>query len=369
MLLELSDDILTELDEQERLALELIIHSRRLGYHLLWGSDDLFRHLPDVVTSLSESARATLRQAWARQVQKADLRDSVKCLVTISRAAEPRARTLGEVTQVTLPLSHFRDLCTPAESVVLGENVYDARLAIQMARYYQEAHGLLGAKLRYRADGGGGSTTAETFRGYRDDPRFCICIVDSDAVAPDAPVGRTATGVMALKRQGKPWAQVVILPCRTAENMLCNRMLRIALGRKQEIVERVTELEVLGGVEILRQVRDHCNIKKGTSLKWVYSLEEEVARRFWLRVVAMQHEVFALQRECTECEECLEPTHCQCWIIRGLHGKVLPRCVEAIEGMKPTEVSSALCEATRPHWTHIGGVVFSWICGTQMTIV
>ena len=361
MLFELADDLLTDLTREEVLALELILHARRLGYHLLLGSEELFSSLHHYV-DLSRSARAILGRARRRQVQKAGLREAVNHLVRISREVGPNVEDVGGITILTLRLSHFRELCAPAHAVVLGENLRDASLAKEMARVYAYLQGLSEVKLCCRLDGGGGSTTVDAFRNYREDPRLCICIVDSDARAPEAPNGETAKSLLREILPKKPWATVVTTRCREAENALSTRLMEYTLQDDSQLLGRLQQVKRLE--KTVASLRDYCDFKKGTPLEWVFSLAEGPSRDFWLGNVPALAGLPQVQNSCISQSKCLAPGQCTCCIVPRFN-HILNRCLQSLQEMPTHKVSEALCDATRPHWCYVGRTVFSWACGTE----
>ena len=266
---------------------------------------------------------------------------------------------------MTLPLAHFGRYSAPDQPVVLGENIRDARLATEMARYYAASRGMAGVKLRCRPDGGGGTTTAEAFRSYREDPRFCICVVDSDCVAPGGAEGMTAATVRAEVDPGDPWASVLTISCREAENTLPTRVIEDALNDNYQLLRLVPQLDRLSDGSVSKSVRDYCDLKKGTRLKSVFAIEDEATREYWRSAVASLAKLPEIRSECVESLMCLDPDVCNCWIVRGFGRTLLKSSLATLQEMSPAEIGRALCDATRPHWSTIGRVIFSWVCGTE----
>ena len=361
MLFELADDLLTDLTNEETLALDLILHARRLGYHLLLGSEELFSSLHHFV-DLSPSARAIFGRARRRQVQKAGLRGAVNHMVRISREIGPQVDNLDGVTILTLRLSHFRELWAPANAVVLGENLKDAKLAKEMAKVYAYLQGLQRVKLSCRLDGGGGSTTVDTFCNYREDPRLCICIVDKDADAPEGPNGQTAKSLLREVSPQKPWAKVVTTRCREAENALSAPLMEYAVRGDAQLVGRVQQVERLE--KTAASLRDYCDFKKGTTLEWVFSLAEGPIRRYWLGYVPALAGLPQVRSGCISQSKCLAPDQCTCCIAPRFND-ILTSCLRVLQEMPTHKVSEALCDTTRPHWRYVGRTVFSWACGTE----
>ena len=368
MLFEFADDLVTDLTNEEISALELICHARRLGYHLLMGSDEVFVSLLEV-GGLSSSARAILRKARRRQVEKVGLLKAITHRIRISHNVDPVVERIDRTNVITLPLSHYRHLSAADLSVVLGESVSDAHLVAEMARYYAASQDMKEVKLRFRPHGGGGTTTAEAFETYRKDPRLCICVVDSDCLAPGANRGTTATRVLAAVCPGNPWATAIRTSCREAENTLSTRIVDNALEENEQLRRLVPHLERLSDDTVTVSIRDYCDFKNGTKLEEIWSIDDDATREFWLSSLPSLADFPGIRRDCVDSLRCLGSAMCNCWIVRGFGRTLLQSSVRAIQGMSTDEIEAALCDATRPHWSHIGGAVFSWVCGTEETRV
>lgn len=103
MLLELADDLLDGVSEEDARALEVLLYARRLGYHLLTGSTEVFSRLPHVV-DLSDGAAKTLRVAKQKQYEKAKLIQAVSHRIKVSQAHGPAVANIDGVSVVTLRL-------------------------------------------------------------------------------------------------------------------------------------------------------------------------------------------------------------------------------------------------------------------------
>ena len=290
-------------------------------------------------------------------------------MVRVTYDIGPNTAEVAGVHVLNLPLSHFRDYCSADESVVLGENARDACLAMMMADYYAASQGMPNAPLRCRLDGGGGSTTADAFRRYREDPRLCICLVDSDSKAPHDPVGPTAAAAMAEVDPWKPWAMVLATKCREIENTLPTQILERAVQHDPRRLGRIPDLERLGSGVVDATLRDYCDFKDGTRLKWVFSLADGPVRRYWIKALPSVLGLPQVREDCVARSRCHTPDACSCWILSDFGDRLLDHCLDALDNLTHQKVDEALCDVTRPHWSHIGSVVFSWACGTARRVV
>lgn len=366
MLVELGDDLIEGVTPDDLPALELLLQSRRLGYHLLTGRRDVFAALARL-EGLSDSSARILDRSRRKQSQKAALIRSVSHRVRVSRVTEPTRTVIDGTRIATVRLSHFATMCAADMTVVLGENLRDARFAVRMASVFGASAGLTGVRLRPRPSGGGGSTTAEAFRQFRDDPRFCVCVVDSDKVGPEAPVGDTAKKVVAEARSAKPWAIALVSRCRAAENAIPTQVLEEAVRDAPERLELIPTIE-----ELERRVpgiRDYVRFKGGTRLKDVFALGGTPSGSYWERKLGALLGLPAVKQSCISRGHCGDPGECACCICPNMGEKLLDGSLSVLKNMTPHKISESLCHDTRPHWEYWGRVVFSWTCGTDRTFV
>ena len=369
MLIELADNLLdSDLTGGELEALDTIMGARRRGYHLLLGSGRLFQGIQQI-TELSQKSKSIINRVKERQIQKQRLRRTVTHVVRISRDAVTYVEDGHGTRIINMRLTQFRDYCSVDNVYILGENLSDARLFIEMARWYAISQGLGQTRLSWRPALGGGTTTAEVFGMYRDEPRPCLCVVDRDAKSPGTAIGSTASAALGKVDPTKPWAVVHVIPCRTAENALPTRIVEAAVERDVQLLSQVPRfLEPLDDQD-RSDVRDHCDFKNGTSLAWILSLSDGDARDYWMTVAQSSVCEPHLNPVCLDEMECRNGQSCSCWIFMGFGGRLLEKSVEVLRTMSIYKTNESICDTTRQHWENIGRVVFSWACGTAPTSV
>lgn len=363
MIVELEDDLEGDFTTEDLSGIELLAQARREGHHVLTGRKGIFEHLSKE-PALSEGARKILARSGRRQVQKGDLLKNAVWRMKVSRDRGPLLEDVDGVSVITLRASHFRRLSAASAAVILGENVRDARLMLEMARVYASSKRMPEVKLRCRLAGGGGTTTADSFRGYREESRLCLCVVDSDRKAPEGEMGTTAVEVLGEVEADSPWAAVVILECREAENTLPTEIVAKAVRDNHQHMQRVPMLSKLDRSVAGVFVRSYCNLKRGTQLKNVLSFDD-AARASWLRTIPLLTSLEEVNIECVNSVICLNPDNCDCWIMRGFGRDLLKCSLQALHEMTTRQIDQVLCDATRPHWLSTGAIVFSWACGTE----
>lgn len=368
MLLELADELAGGLAGEEVAALGNILSARRAGLHLLTARDKVFAKLGDS-TELADRERWILAKSRRRQYEKAGLLRNVSVRVLVTRDTGPLLERDGDRETVVVPLRHFARPGAAGKSVVLGENERDAELAVRMAEYFAHTRDLEAVPLQPRVAEGGGHRTNGAFRRYRDDPCFCLCVVDSDRKAPSESEGDTARAVRAEVDEAKPWAAVEVLACREAENTLPLGLIVKTFGDDRSYRGKLKRLKRFEVGAALGEYHEYCDFKRGTKLKSVLELEEGDSRDFWLESDAIATHACKVKDECLTAGVCPKEkeSDCACEISPGLGGRLMAKCLEVAENTPNQELHCLLCPKTRPYWRTIGRAVFSWACGTGAT--
>lgn len=365
MLLELADELAGDLASEELEGLENILWARRQGLHLLTASDGLFAALAGAA-KLDERERKILDKSRDQQFQKKALFQAVRRRVLVSRDTDPSLKRDGAREIAVVPLRHFARYGVADRAVVLGEGEPDARMAVQMARYFANTtRGLERTLLRHRVSVGSGGGTSGALRRYREEPRFCIGIVDSDRAGPGCEEGSTATKARREVDDAKPWVGLHVLACRAMESTLPRGLMKAAVGDGQQERRALEDMERFDEGGALARYREYCDFKKGTRLEWVLRPANEDARRFWLAPEAPLTAAPSVDEGCLAQLACLKGKDaCTCVVAPGFGQPLLETCVDAAEKMPDQELEALLCEKTKPHWRSLGRTVFSWVCGT-----
>lgn len=349
-------------------ALGNILSARRSGLHLLTARDEVFKKLGDS-TGLADRERGILAKSRGKQYEKAGLLRSVSVRVLVTRDTGPLLERNGDRETVVVPLRHFARYGAADQSTVLGESERDAELAVRMAGYFAHTRDLGAVPLQVSLADGGGHRTNRAFRRFRDNLRFCLCVVDSDRKAPNESEGATALAVRDEVDEAKPWAAVEVLACREAENTLPLGLIVKTFGDDRSYRGKLKRLKRFEVGAALGEYREYCDFKRGTKLKSVLELKEGDSRDFWLESGAIATHACKVKDECLTARVCPKEkeSDCACEISPGLGGGLLARCLEVARNTPDRELHRLLCPKTRPYWRTIGRAVFSWACGTGAT--
>ncbi len=370
MIIELAEDLKPPLDGHELEVVDQICAVRRYGDNVLMGKPRLLRALAEC-EGLGLRARALLEQVADRQTQKQGLLRLVRRRVRICRIPGEVREDVRGAKVVDIGVAHIRELATMSKTVVLGENRRDAQLAEQMARYYlatirKDVQG--GMTLSCELRGGGGDTTAEEFRGIREEERFCVCVVDTDRAAPGSGCGATARKVLKEAKVGGGRTGVVLMPGRKAENVLPTRVMQKAVAEDPSKLEWIPRLEGLEQTEIGQEVRMYGDLKNGSTWRKMLASREDAVREFRERVAGTVAGLPGTREECVKRRKCMVDGKCECVIVPKFDG-LLARAVGELERMTEQKLLEEVQGCVRREWQEVGGEIFSWICaGTKQFV-
>lgn len=365
MLIELSAELSTAAiaaDANQIAALDLLLLSGREGNHVLVVEEGLARSLADSVP-LSAPALATLGRAANRRAQTLALLSHVSSYVLVTDDSIESVSLVGAHTVRRVPLRHFASLTTSQRSVLLAENLLDARLHSLIGQAFATRRRVkipIIAELR----GGGGSTTAQEFAQLRQDRRFCIAIADSDRNAPIGPVGGTARLLQQQLQTLSVWVTTVHTEAREAENLASMRHIEDVCESDAHLAASIQSLRALDTANC-SSLLSFTDLKSGVSLHDVLSFDQPSCD-WWCSIVAsIRNSLPSGVQHCLAEGVCVNTGNCQCCLIGGIGPTFLARLVDYIGERSLHEVNRTLCPRTLPLWESLGCSVFSWCCGAS----
>ena len=271
-----------------------------------------------------------------------------------------------------VPLSQIGIVGTK-KSVLLTENLDDARAYEHAARQYQVSL-RLGGYIALEKAAGGGSTTSEVFENLvQQENKWCLCITDTDRFCPEENMGPTSQKCNNIAQGTGIVAKHIDIKVRELENTIPLAFLEKAVP--------VTHSDLWAWhIKKLYSTRQEAHfygdLKSGITIKKLISYEKGTPRRnFWESVLADLGPAPALDIACAEMpdcrknNQCLTPGEpCSCYIFPGF-GEHLIDSVLSILGENSPHKSE---ERTRrdPHrqiWMDIGRLVFEWAYAPDMT--
>ena len=364
-------------DSTFRDAMSNLALGYREGKHVVTGPRRVLDQLM-ALEILDQRTRDTFRRIKARYQDGQNLLRRVSHFIRVGAAGEDDgagredwiAEEGGTQTCFRVPYRFFDDSSRIQTTCLLGEDNTDATFYYHATRAYV-AHQKLGIEIRCILAGGGGSSTADLLRTNAAE-RPVLCIVDSDRDWPGAALGATARNALEIQdklREGKQITKVLVLPCRTIENLFPGRLVTESLPDDADPgfrsrCERAREAGIFGGGEPFH----HVHVKKGLSLCKSFTAQprskQDFLRELCTRLGPPANSSAWCQDACERESKPREP----CQVFEGL-GNTLLRHVTAYAGTQtPHKLAEQLfskqqmdsgCGQT---WADLGEVLLSWTC-------
>lgn len=215
-------------------AIEELLRSARLGYHIAIIPTTIARAILDVV-SLGAKHRAFLEKLALEYPQVAALRRSVSAYVRVTSRFDIPAVSQ---TAIDIELSLLSFPHTLERTVVVVEDCESD------GRFYRQALAALKGKLGFSTHNaeyvhGGGERLWEIAKQRITERRIVVIVADSDRATPyDSASDKVKRIKSKLKECDWPLVRLIELPCREVENIIpvnVVRMLRCATGRDSSL--------------------------------------------------------------------------------------------------------------------------------------
>lgn len=270
-------------------GLDTLAMGFREGKHIIAGPLPTLNALLRI-GNLEPKTKAALQLARERFPQLMALPAQYGCyaIVLPHNAGAIRRTNNGGRQIIEIPIGHFSDSSKIQKSVVLGENINDADLAILMAEFYRsQSRVFRSIPIRHESRGGGGGNLVDEYQRLHDDKeRFTVTIVDSDKACPASALGNTARTILGVHTENgePPMMEIVVLDCHEMENALPDAFYEeafLANNDHRDSVELLRRLSQNGELE----VRKFIDVKSGISLGQILSMPaNSPAKAFWSNV-------------------------------------------------------------------------------------
>jgi len=352
-------------------GLDTLAMGFREGKHIVAGPLPTLNALLRI-GNLEPKTKAALRFARDRFPELMALPAQFGCYAVVvpHSAGGIRKTSNGGRQVVEIPIGHFSDSSRIQKTVVLGENINDADLAVLMAEFFRsQKRAFRSIPIRHESRGGGGGNLGDEYQRLHDGrERFTVIIVDSDKASPGSALGSTARAVLRVHADngGPAMMEIVVLDCHEMENALPDVFYEEAFLSDHDHRESVELLRRLSQNSEL-EMRKFIDIKSGISLGQIFSMPaNSPAKDFWSTklTVLRAHSPLAAQHhaDCASSDSCTHPDACQCWFLRPNGNDILGRALELIPRFNAQQRNSfgPQCSQT---WNTVGKVVFEWCSG------
>lgn len=212
-------------DDETVVALEYLATARREGKHSVIAKRETLNKIRQC-SRLSQKTRDVYTKLYNDSTQKFRSYPSVvkRYIEIVKPWLEPQVVDNSGKKIIKVAPGFFKDSKLVQETILLCENSDDAVLYETIAKVYLIWNNINAQIVCDRRGGGGNTISSEYINIEQAKKCFCLCIVDSDKIAPDGKLGSTASGLPQSDSTCTN-TQTVILDCREIENLIPNSIL------------------------------------------------------------------------------------------------------------------------------------------------
>ncbi|MBE9143674.1 hypothetical protein [Planktothrix mougeotii] len=347
-------------DEPETIpALENLANAVREGKHLVI-SDRKTLKIITQCQDLSKTTRAIYTILYNKFSELRSYLSVVTRYIEITDLLEPALSSLSDQEVIQVPLKFFENTQSIQKTILLCENSSDTSFYQTIARVYliwKNAN----IKLEYEPRGGGGNTIDTEYDNIQKTTKyFCLCILDSDRIAPEGKLGSTAAQIDQNKNQSSQFfrTKVLILDVHEIENLIPNSiLLGICSGDKQreDALKRIQKLQEIRG----DQIKHFLDIKEGTLMYKIFDSTNSKDKLFWeSHVLEINRILKCIDDDCLADWKCNKTkSNCQCQISLGFGKNTLDNTIKYLEKIEPHKIAKEFNNDMKPEWEKIGQVV------------
>jgi hypothetical protein len=344
-------------DDETVVALENLATARREGKHIVMAKRETLEKIAQC-SRLSEFSRNIYNKLYNESTQFYSYLSAVtKYIEIVNPCYEPQVLRDSGKEIIKVHPSFFNDSESVQKTILLGENLDDAVFYETIAKVCLRWK-RINAQIECDRRGGGGSTISSDYINIQKlNKRFCLCIVDSDKIAPNGNLGSTASR---LRKSDDPTCiktQIFILDCRESENLIPNSILSKLYPGKQEKLEA---LNIIKSISL--EVRCFLDIKEGTYLNKILGEKTTEIKDFWSDQIPQILNISdRINNSCQANWQCSSNSgKCQCQISLGLGDKTLSKTVEYLKDNSPNEIARIVDPSKHSDWEQIGQLVMDW---------
>lgn len=287
----------------------------------------------------------------------------------INDCPEPRILESSGKKVIQVSPKFFNDSETIQKTIILAENINDSFFYEIIATVYLIWKELR-ASIAYEKRGGGGSTiTGNYIEIQRSNKRLCLCLVDSDRLAPQSSLGSTAQSIQRQADSRCTRTQLFILNFREIENLIPTSILsELPLIKSKNAQEALEVIQAIDRSSV-QEIRGFLDIKHKMVFQSVIKNKEDNVKEFWQDKIDEISQISDIRIDswCQEHWSCSKPNPCNCSIFPGFGDGVLEQTIEHLKGIAPQQIAKKIKEGNplRREWEKLGEAVVNWCLADQ----
>jgi len=352
-------------DQDTVLALENLATARREGKHIVMANRKTLNKIAQC-SRLSEFSRNIYHKLYNDSTQFYSYLAAVtKYIEIVNPCYEPEVLSDSDKEIIKVPPRFFNDSELVQKTILLGENLDDAFFYETIAKVYlkwKRINAQINAQIECDPRGGGGNTISREYINIQKlNKRFCLCIVDSDKIAPDGNLGSTASRLRNTEDPTCIKTQSFILDCRESENLIPNSILSKLYSGEPEKLEALNIIEKISKSKSAVDIRYFLDIKKGTRLKEIIQTSNPNIKSFWEGKLSQNPDISScIDGWCQTNWKCSKSGECQCKISLGFGESTLSNTVDYLKQESPHEIARIVDPSKHSDWEQIGQLVMDW---------
>jgi hypothetical protein len=346
-------------DEETVVALENLATARREGKHIVMANRETLKKIAQC-SRLSEFSRNIYQKLYNQSTQFLSYLSAVtKYIEIVNPCYEPEVLSDSGKQIIKVPPRFFNDSESVQKTILLCENSDDAVLYETIAKVYLRWK-QMNVPIVCEPRGGGGNTISTEYINIQKLKKsFCLCIVDSDKIAPNGNLGSTASRLQAQSNSSCINTQTFILGCREIENLIPNSILSELCSGNEERVKALRIFEKISKSAV--DIRYFLDIKKGTRLKEIIQASNPNIKSFWKTKLSLIPDISScIDGWCQDNWKCSNSEECQCKISLGFGESTLSDTVKYLKRNNPHDIARIVDPSKHSDWEQIGQLVMDW---------
>lgn len=339
-------------------AIERLAQCAFDGFHIIVAtSPKVIAHLMSLpLGTFSAVAIAMLKQLQSNYAFQGALLNSGLSKLTITTS--DAIRELPEGAFGSLSIDALKQISLEP-TILLAENVVDAKIFRFAARHYIASQRLRGIDVAAIERGGGGSQIAPEFEEIVNASRvFCIAVTDSDRNCAECGQSDTSKKCEKLAARAPNLSAHIELPVRELENIVPACLLEDLVADQHIDAARTIQRVFFEFPDI----RLYGDIKDGVNGERIFRLQQGSPQRaFLLPVVKFLTRV---ENYCIRVEDCHGARNqkgCSCIAIPKIGG-IGDAFHEWLSSQSPQKALERFVDPWRTNWLSVGKQVLNWCC-------
>ncbi|MCS4057165.1 hypothetical protein [Salinibacter ruber] len=366
MVIQLSRELIESINnnhpnQDEIDALEYIALCRKEGSQVITGNRQVIKHIIST-SGLTNRAKSIYKRIYEDVTKNRHINKYVSHVINVIRPYGESEKRRGETTYIDVPLNRFRNPSLIQNTVLLVENVDDAKVYNKIAKYYAYSENV-STNIEYSViQGGGGNIHDQLEQFQRRNDRIVMCLVDSDKKHPSDELGQTAQNALSTYDEECSLCHLVILKEHELENLIPVYFLRRSTNSNTQERSAVENIDSLSKVEDLSKIRKFIDIKNGTKLGEIVDGFRDVDN---VELRYLSQAFSSIHYDCVHPPNCQSPEQCRCTINHPVGANNTANAIQSVSQSPLGHIDEHINQSLSIAWKSLGRTIYSWLCSSM----